>query len=317
MKIKKKEKKIRVIIIGAGKIGREYLKILNNKKKFHIAAILATTYRNFKEVNKITKEKIFTTDTSNIFNKQKFDLAIIATPVDKTYKITIKVMQHVKTLLVEKPPALSSKEAFKLYKLSKLNKNNVFIALNRSFFNSTIAAKSILKNYKENRIVEVTDQENTFRAKKTGHKKIVLKKWMYANSIHMVDYFRIFCRGSVKKIRNYDKIKSTFDKKISLSKIFFSSGDMGVYKAFWNLPSKWNVKIVSESIFINLLPLEKITYSIKNDKIKELNLQSDDYKDGYLNQINEIEKFFLFKDNKLVTLKESLKTLNLIDKIYF
>ena len=140
---------------------------------------------------------------------------------------------------------------------------------------------------------------------------------MFANSIHLIDYFRIFCRGSVKKIIKLNTFKSTFDKKILISKILFSSGDIGIYKAFWNLQNKWEVKIISQGILINLFPLETISIYENNLKIKTRNLKKKKFKDGYLNQINDIENYFLSKKNKLVTLEECLKTLKLIEKLYF
>lgn len=311
----KKEKKIKVLIVGAGKIGREYLKILIGKRKFDVKAILATSKKNYYEVKKITKKKIFTTD-KKVLSNNSFDLAIIAVPVYKTYQITLDIMKFVKNLLIEKPPSLNLKDANTLFKKSKLNKNNLFVALNRSYFESTIEAVKKIQRNKSKKIVEVTDQENVYKAKKAGHKKIVLQKWMYANSIHMIDYFRIFCRGSVKKIVHLNKFKSTFDRKILISKIFFSSGDIGIYKAFWNLQNKWEVKIISKDILINLFPLEKISIYENNLKLKNINLKKNKFKDGYLNQVNDIEKYFLSKKNRLVSLEESLKTLRLIKKLY-
>ena len=38
----------------------------------------------------------------------------------------------------------------------------------------------------------VIDQENTIKAKHSGHKIKVIKNWMFANSIHLIDYFNIF-----------------------------------------------------------------------------------------------------------------------------
>ena len=116
---------------------------------------------------------------------------------------------------------------------------------------------------------------------------------MYANSIHMVDYFRIFCRGSIKKIIHLNTFKSTFDRKILISKIFFSSGDIGIYKAFWDLQNKWEVKVISKNILINLFPLEKISIYENNSKLKNINLKKNKFKDGYLKQINDVEKYFL------------------------
>ena len=313
----KKEKKIRVLIVGAGRIGREYLKILNQKRKFEIKGILATSHKNFKEVKKITKKNIFITNENFLKNKS-FDLAIIAVPVDKTFQVSKKIMKYAKTLLIEKPPSLSLKDANNLLKQSKSNRNKLFVALNRAYFDSTIEALKIIKSNKNKRIVEVTDQEDVYSAKKAGHSKKVLNKWMYANSIHMIDYFRLFCRGKVKKIIHFGNFKSTFHKKIFISKIIFSSGDIGIYKAFWNLPNKWQVKIISKNIFINLFPLEKISIFENNiEKTFNLKLSKDKFKEGYLNQINDIENFFLLKKNKLVSLRENIKTLNLIQKLYF
>ena len=116
--------------MGAGKIGREYLKILTGKRKFEVKAILATSEKNYDEVKKITKKRIFTTDTK-ILSDNFFDLAIIAVPVDKTYQITTNIMKFVKNLLIEKPPSLNFKDAKTLSKKSKINKNN--FALNQIF----------------------------------------------------------------------------------------------------------------------------------------------------------------------------------------
>ena len=119
-------------------------------------------------------------------------------------------MKFVKNLLIEKPPSLNFKDAKTLSKKSKINKNNIFVALNRSYFESTIEAVKKIQNKKTKRIVKVTDQEMYTTQK--GITTKVLKRWMYANSIHMVDYFRIFCRGSIKN--NPSKyIQIYFDRK--------------------------------------------------------------------------------------------------------
>ena len=133
----KKEKKIRFFILGAGRIGREYLKILNQKRKFEIKGILATSHKNFKEVKKITKKNIFITNENFLKNKS-FDLVIIAVPVDKTFQVSKKIMKYAKTLLIEKPPSLSLKDANNLLKQSKSNRNKLFVALNRAYFDQLL-----------------------------------------------------------------------------------------------------------------------------------------------------------------------------------
>ena len=55
---------------------------------------------------------------------------------------------------------------------------------------------------------------------------------MYANSIHMIDYFRLFCRGKVKN-NYFREISNSFTKKI-ISKIIFRQVILEFIKAFWN-----------------------------------------------------------------------------------
>ena len=57
-------------------------------------------------------------------------------------------MKYAKTLLIEKPPSLNLKDANNLLKQSELNRNKLFVALNRAYFDSTIEALKIIKNKK-------------------------------------------------------------------------------------------------------------------------------------------------------------------------
>ena len=66
-----------------------------------------------------------------------------------------------------------------------------------------------------------------------------------------------------------------------------------------------------------MFPLEKISIYENNSKLKNINLKKNKFKDGYLKQINDVEKYFLSEKNKLVSLEESLKTMKLIEKLYF
>ncbi len=314
----RKNNNIKVLIVGSGKIGREYLKILITKKYFQVSSILSTSNKNFDEVKKITSPEIFKTDGKETLRENKFDLAIIAVPVDKTFKVSKEIMKYVKVLFIEKPPALTLYKTLSLIKLSKKNKNKVFIAMNRANFDSTLHVKNLLKKSKEKRIVEVTDQEDVLSANKTGHKKIVLENWMYANSIHMIDYFRIFCRGKILKIEKLESFKSPFEKKVYICKIFFSSGDLGIYKGFWNLKNRWQAKIILDSKIYNMLPLEELKIIDQKTRVeKKIFLKKSKFKSGFDNQINSLEKYFKKKKNNLVDINECVKTIKLIKRLFY
>ncbi len=314
----RKNNNIKVLIVGSGKIGREYLKILITKKYFQVSSILSTSNKNLGEVKKITSPEIFKTDEKKTLKRNRFDLAIIAVPVNKTFKVSKEIMKYVRVLLIEKPPALTLYETLSLIKLSKKNKNKLFIGMNRANFDSTLHVKNLLKNSREKRIVEVTDQEDVRLAKKIGHAKIVLENWMYANSIHMIDYFRIFCRGKILKIEKLESFKSPFEKKIYICKILFSSGDLGIYKGYWNLKNRWQTKIILNSKIYNLLPLEELKIINQKTRVeKKIFLKKSKFKSGFYNQINSLEKYFKKKKNNLVEISECVKTIKLIKRLFY
>ena len=61
--------------------------------------------------------------------------------------------------------------------------------------------KKIINKKKIKRLIVINDQEDLIKAKKNGHNKKVLDNWMYANSIHLIDFFRILQEAKLKKLR--------------------------------------------------------------------------------------------------------------------
>ena len=61
---------------------------------------------------------------------------------------------------------------------------------------------------------------------------------MYANSIHVVDYLRVFGRGKITSVTPV----FAWDPKTShvvVAKIEFDSGDIGLYEGVWKGPGPW------------------------------------------------------------------------------
>ena len=141
---------------------------------------------------------------------------------------------------------------------------------------------------------------------------------MYANSIHLIDYFRIFCRGEIKEVT--PSISWDGDNPFYLQcNIHFNSGDLGVYQAFWGTPGPWGVSITNTSKRIELRPLESISIQKYGEYAsKSMQIDSDDldFKAGLKKQSLELLKFLNGDLHNLVTLEDSLMTMKLINLIY-
>ena len=176
--------------------------------------------------------------------------------------------------------------------------------------------KKLSKN-KDKRVVTVFDQENIFNAKKAGHSKNVIKKWMFANSIHLVDYFNIFCRGNYLNIKK-DKFFLGKKQILLTSQIKFDSGDIGIYHAYWNRPAPWKVTVSCGKNFYIFSPIENLIE--KNNKGIQISYKPDlidkKFKAGFYSMTNEFISAYNKKNNKLVNKEKNLKTMQLIHNIY-
>ena len=79
----------------------------------------------------------------------------------------------------------------------------------------------------------------------------LIKNWMYANSIHLIDYANFLTRGKLKNIK--------FIKKIKVKLIVFyilALNDNVNYICRWNKPGPWQVQLSLKNYYFELSPLE-------------------------------------------------------------
>jgi transposase len=74
-------------------------------------------------------------------------------------------------------------------------------------------------------------------AKKIGKNKKVIKNWMYANSIHLIDLINFFSSNS-----NYKVIKKKITKKLNkkiIQCVIKTKNITFNYKGYWNIDKRW------------------------------------------------------------------------------
>lgn len=310
-------KKIKISFIGGGNTIQEHAKVFSTFKEVSMSGIYNRTQKKAQFIAKKFNIKNAYESVEDLYKKTKSDAVVVAVSVDATKKICEKIFKYPWICLIEKPIGYNLSEAIYLEKLAKKYNAKVFAAFNRRHYIST---KNLLKKivkYKGKRLIEINDQQNQFNLKKI--KKRVVSNWMFANSIHLIDYFNILGRGKIKKIKVYNRWKNK--KKCSVfAKILFSSGDVGIYKSLWNSPGLWSVKITTNKKKFELKPLERLLFQkvkSKNFKSSNLNYHFDKmFKPGFRNQAYELIKVAKSKKSLLPSIKDALKTMRLINSIY-
>ena len=145
----------------------------------------------------------------------------------------------------------------------------------------------------------------------------MVKQWMFANSVHLIDYFNIFCRGELKNIEVQNS-PIGHQSKVTSAQLEFTSGDTGIYTGVWNTAGFWSVKITTGAQLLELRPLEQLMQQIYPERKANLIAQDglSDLKPGLKAQAAEFLRALSFRDHKLPSISDYLVTSDLVAKIY-
>jgi len=309
---------LKVGFIGSGRMASEHVKVIKSFKKYQCTSILSKSIKNAKNFSIKHKIKNFYSDIDLFLKFHKYDLVILCVPPTEKLLILKKLFMHNLNIFIEKPLGLNfleSKLIVTLYKKRKFKKTKIFVGYNRRFLGSVLKMNKLITHSSGIRIIKIQDQQDLKKAKIMGHNKKTLKYWMYANCIHTVDFFNFLGRGKILKIVNC--IKFSKDKPIVSAKIFFSSGDIGIYVCFWNRQANWSVFVSTVRKSFLLSPLEKLKVFDKSGIVEYKEFFNEKkFKPGLYSQFLEIDKSMRKLKNKTVNINEAFKSVVIINKIY-
>ena len=313
-KIKKASKDI--WLIGPGYMGIEYAKVLNSLNAEY--QVLGRSQKSKIKFFKETGVKVENNDIEYFLKKYKPPRrAIITVNIEQLYEVASKLIKFgVKSLLIEKPGSLFKKELLKLQKLSTSLNADVFIAYNRRFYDSVIAAKKIIKKDQGISSAFFDFTELSENIKKTNISNEIKQRWVIANSSHVIDLVFFLC-GAPKKMFSIFKGELSWHKSsscfagsgITMNNIFFS------YTANWESAGRWSVEIMTKNHKLIFCPLESLKIMKRNsfNVIDIKTAQNDNYfKPGIYNLLKD----FITDDNKnFCTLEQQLINFKYFSKI--
>ena len=146
----------------------------------------------------------------------------------------------------------------------------------------------------------------------------VVQTWMYANSIHLIDYFTHLGRGPITGV----EVTAPWDQEnpgVVLATIRYASGDIGMYQAVWNGPAPWVVTVGTPSARYEMRPLEKYTIQPRGQR-RAVEQEADpldaDFKPGLRHQAEQTLAALRGEENNLPTLASSTRSMRLVAAIY-
>ena len=311
---------IKLGIIGAGKIVNDHICAAVHAG-FSPIAIVARD--NSKSVYRFSDEYVGLKPYNNLdeFLTTDFDAILIAASDESKAELLSKVIQLNKPILVEKP--VFSHQNFKLLK-SLNNYDLVKVAYNRRNYSSVVYLKSELQNISTG-IVQINLPELSWIS---SPEKELVYEMAYANSIHVIDLLIfLFSEFRVTRVIK-DKDYKSFNRIVHFENEKF----IGTINFMFGTPDTYSLKIQSNSIVLELEPIEVFKSFKSISKIKTSNfpyymknldtnweLSEDDkrFKPGFVRQYTEFSKFIKNPniDVNLATIFDDEKVFETMNKI--
>ncbi len=151
-----------------------------------------------------------------------------------------------------------------------------------------------------------------------GQPELVAENYMFANSIHVIDYFRVFGRG---KIIDVTPVIAWNPKEpgVVIAKVTFDSGDVGLYEGIWNGPGPWSLTITTPHKRLELRPLEQGSLQLRETRTQiPLEISQDDtmFKPGLRWQAMQAAAAVRGQMHSLATIDDSWESMKLVADIF-
>ena len=250
---------LRVAIIGAGAMAREHIRVFRDIRGVEISAIWNRTRVKAEQLAREFNIPLVADDLDRLQSVSRAKLAIIAVYEPAIKRVMERALKQDWSILMEKPIGLNWEEAKKIADLAGALKRQVFVGLNRRWLSSTQAVLADIEGDPEPRFIHVQDQQSLDVARSIGHVEDVVANWMYANSVHLVDYVRIFGRGAVQNVQHIERWNPR-KPGVVLATIKFDSGDIALYEGMWSGPGPWACTVTTARRRWEMRPLEKAAY---------------------------------------------------------
>jgi predicted dehydrogenase len=308
----------KVALVGAGYMAREHARAFMDVPGVSLAGIFSRTKSRAEEVAAEFKIPLVADSVAALHDAAQPDLVVITVTELNMNPVSRECFKFPWMVLLEKPAGHNLADAEEICANAEKKQCRVFVAYNRRCYGSTRAGLTDLEGSNEQRFIKVQDQQDMASARAMGQPEEVVRNYMFANSVHLIDYFRVFGRG---KVRNVEPVRrwDPDHPGVVISQVEFDSGDHGLYEGIWDGPGPWAVNFTLPSRRWEFRPLEQAGLQMRGERKMQM-AESDpldtQFKPGLRVQAERAVAAALGKPTELATLADSLETMRLVDRIF-
>lgn len=308
----------RVAVIGAGNMAREHFRAFADVPGVTLAGIYSRTTARAESLGAEFGIPTISGSIAELYERSRADLVVVAVSEGAARSVAEACFAFPWTVLLEKPPAIDATEAEALQARAAAAGQRVLVAMNRRFYSSTRAALDDLAAQGGSRYIHVQDQQNQLLDPGPHHTPEVVKNWMYANSIHLIDYLTLFGRGPVIEVTPVYPWNPD-EPGVVVARVDFASGDRGLYEGLWNGPGPWAVNVSTPTVRWEMRPLEEATSQRSGTRTRiptPVHPWDRSFKPGFRRQAEEATAAAQGRASASVSLDDAVATMRLIRDIF-
>ena len=310
---------VSVAIVGAGGMAREHAKAFASLPGVKIAGLTSRTRAKADSLAGELGIPLVTDSIDELHRQTGADLVIITVPELAANPVAINAFKHPWAVLMEKPAGYDLADAEKIAAASRERNAPVMVGLNRRFYSSSLTIKADLESRpNEKRFIHVQDQQSYAEARRYHHPPQVVEKFMYANSIHLIDLMPFFGRGNVTRVQQVTPWRGE-DTEVMLAYVEFESGDTALYEGLWKGPGPWAANVSTPGKRWIMQPLEDATYQNAGERARHTVQRAEadtQFKPGFLLQARAAVARVRGEQSEIPSIEDSLQTMRLINRMF-
>lgn len=296
----------------------EHLKAFSDVPQAEVTGIFSRTRKRAEDLASKSNLPFVCDSVQELYLATKADLVVVSVPELSMNHVSKTCFDFPWTVLLEKPAGYNIADAESIFASAQSKKRAVFVALNRRFYSSTRLVKEDLEKMSGPRFIKIQDQQDQAGALAAGQPPEVVAHWMYANSIHLLDFLRFLGRGklvAVKPIIRYDPSNPW----MVVAEVEFDSGDRGLYEGVWKGPGPWAVSVQTREKRWEMRPLETASFQLfgkRTLEVAEIHPWDKQFKAGLRLQAEHAVLAAQGRPSDSATLLDSLESMKLVQKVF-
>lgn len=310
-------KKWKIAIVGSGYMAQEHAKAFASLPNVQIVGVCGRSQARAEALAGTYGVRVYDSVVA-LYEGTQADAVVVAVNELSAREVCMAAFAHPWLCFLEKPVGVDLPQAEEIKSAAERTGTRTYVALNRRSYASTRQALRELASDDGPRLISVLDQQDMASAREGGQPEEVVRNYMYANSIHLIDYLNLFGRGEIVSVQPTERWNAESPGHV-VATVHYASGDVGVYQAVWNGPGPWSVTVTNPQVRLELRPLEKLGIQRRGER-RLSDAPADpidtEFKPGLRHQAEQIVEVLEGRPASLATLGEATRSMALCADIY-